>query len=143
MSKFVVTTFGGEANAYEGTRALKELHVVGDLTLYGMAVITKDAGGKLSVKEGPDALAGTAVGGLVGVLVGILGGPAGVIVGLTTGMLLGSISDLLNVGVGAGFLDKVSGELAPGKAAVIAEVDEDWVTPTQHTHGGYWWLRRT
>ncbi len=44
-------------------------------------------------------------------------------------MLLGSISDLLNVGVGADFLDKVSRGLAPGKAAVIAEVDEDWVTP--------------
>ena len=129
MSKFVVTTFGSEANAYEGTRALKELHATGDLTLYGLAVITKDAGGKLSVKEGPDELAGTAVGSLVGALVGVLGGPAGVIVGLTTGMLLGSISDLLNIGVGTEFLDKVSRELAPGKAAVIAEVDEDWVTP--------------
>ena len=59
MSKFVVTTFGSEANAYEGTRALKELHAEGNLTLYGMAVITKDAGGKLSVKEGSDALPGT------------------------------------------------------------------------------------
>jgi uncharacterized membrane protein len=108
---------------------LKELHAQGDISLYGMAVITKDAGGKLSVKEAPDALAGTAVGSLVGVLVGVLGGPAGVVVGLTAGMLLGCISDLLNVGVGANFLDKVSRELVPGKAAVIAEVDEDWVTP--------------
>jgi uncharacterized membrane protein len=129
MSKFVVTTFTSEAKAYEGTRALKELHAAGDLTLYGLAVITKDAGGKLSVKEGPDELAGTAVGGLVGALVGLLGGPAGVVVGLTTGVLLGSISDLFNIGVGTDFLDKVSRELAPGKAAVIAEVDEDWVTP--------------
>jgi HD-like signal output (HDOD) protein len=48
---------------------------------------------------------------------------------MTAGMLLGSISDLLNIGVGTDFLDKVSRELAPGKAAVIAEVDEDWVTP--------------
>ncbi len=66
MSKFIVTTFSGEANAYEGTRALRELHAAGDLTLYGLAVITKDAGGKLSVKEGPEELPGTAVGGLVG-----------------------------------------------------------------------------
>ena len=94
-----------------------------------MAVITKDSGGKLSVKERPDELAGTAVGSLVGALVGILGGPAGVIVGMTAGMLLGSISDLLNIGVGTDFLDKVSRDLAPGKAAVIAEIDEDWVTP--------------
>jgi uncharacterized membrane protein len=129
MSKFVVTTFSTEANAYEGTRALKELHAQGDLTLYGLAIITKDSGGKLSVKEGPDELAGTATGSLVGALVGVLGGPAGVIVGMTAGMILGSIGDLLNIGVGTDFVDKVSGQLAPGKAAVIAEVDEDWITP--------------
>lgn len=129
MSKFVVITFGTEAKAYEGTRALKELHAEGELSLYGLAVIAKDAGGKLSIKEAPDDLPGTAVGILVGALVGVLGGPAGVVVGMTTGMMLGSISDLLNIGVGADFLDKVSGELAPGKSAVIAEVDEDWVSP--------------
>jgi uncharacterized membrane protein len=129
MSKFVVTTFSTEANAYEGTRALKELHATGDLTLYGLAVITKDASGKLSVKEAPDDLPGTAVGSLVGALVGVLGGPAGVLVGMTAGMMLGSIGDLLNIGVGTDFVEKVSGQLAPGKAAVIAEVDEDWITP--------------
>jgi uncharacterized membrane protein len=129
MSKFVVTTFSTETNAYEGTRALKELHAQGELTLYGLAVITKDANGKLSVREAPDDLPGTAVGSLVGALVGVLGGPAGVLVGMTAGMLLGSISDLLNIGVGTDFVDKVSGQLAPGKAAVIAEVDEDWITP--------------
>ena len=129
MSKFVVATFSSETNAYAGTRALKELHAEGEITLYGLAVITKDSGGKLSVKEGPDELAGTAIGSLVGALVGVLGGPAGVVVGMTAGMLLGSISDLLNIGVGTDFVDKVSGQLAPGKAAVIAEVDEDWITP--------------
>jgi uncharacterized membrane protein len=129
MSKFVVATFSTEAKAYEGTRALKDLHAEGELTLYGLAVIAKDAAGKLSIKEEPDDLPGTAVGSLVGALVGVLGGPAGVLVGMTAGMMFGSISDLLNIGVGTDFLNKVSGELAPGKAAVIAEVDEDWVTP--------------
>ncbi len=129
MSKFVVTTFDSEPKAYEGKHAFTALHAEGDLTLYGLAVVTKDADGKLSVKEAPDELTGTAVGSLVGALVGVLGGPAGVIAGLSLGMLLGSITDLLDVGVGADFLDKVSRELAPGKAAVIAEVDEDWVTP--------------
>ena len=70
MSKFVVTTFDSETKAYEGTRALKELHSEGNITLYGLVVVTKDAGGKLSVKEGTDELTGTAVGSLVGVLVG-------------------------------------------------------------------------
>lgn len=129
MSKFIVTTFGTEKNAYEGSRVLKALHAEGEITLYGLAVIAKDASGKLSVKEESDDLLGTAVGALTGALVGVLGGPAGVVVGMTAGMMLGSISDLLNIGVGADFVNKVSGELAPGKTAVIAEVDEDWVTP--------------
>ncbi|RTE93204.1 DUF1269 domain-containing protein [Bradyrhizobium sp. LVM 105] len=129
MSRFVVTTFGTEAKAYEGTHALKELHAEGELTLYGFAVIAKDAGGQVSIKEAPDDLTGTALGTLVGALVGLLGGPAGVVVGMTAGMMLGSIGDLINIGVGADFVDKVSRELAPGKTAVIAEVDEEWVTP--------------
>ncbi|TFV77190.1 DUF1269 domain-containing protein [Bradyrhizobium frederickii] len=129
MSRFVVTTFGTEAKAYEGTHALKELHAEGELTLYGFAVIAKDAGGQVSIKQAPDDLTGTALGTLVGALVGLLGGPAGVVVGMTAGMMLGSIGDLINIGVGADFVDKVSRELAPGKTAVIAEVDEEWVTP--------------
>lgn len=129
MSKFVAITFNNEPKAYEATRALQELHAEGELTLYGVAVINKDAAGKLSVKEAPDDLPGTLVGTLVGALVGVLGGPAGVVVGMSAGMVLGSFSDLLNIGVGTDFVGKVSDQLAPGKAAVIAEVDEDWVTP--------------
>ena len=94
---------------------MKELHAEGELTLYGLAVIAKDAGGKLSVKDAPDDLPGTAVGSLVGALVGVLGGPAGVVVGMTAGMMLGSISDLLNIGVGADFVDKVSSAVGPGQ----------------------------
>jgi uncharacterized membrane protein len=83
MTKFVVATFGTEAKAYEGKRALRDLHNEGEITLYGLAVVAKDAAGKLSIKDAPDDLAGTAFGTLVGALVGVLGGPAGVVVGMT------------------------------------------------------------
>jgi uncharacterized membrane protein len=130
MSKFIVIVLPGEAQAYEGTRALRELHVEGSLTLYGMAVVTKDAQGTISVKEAADSgPLGTAVGALVGGLVGVIGGPAGAVAGLTGGALLGSLSDLFNYGVGDDFLSKVSNELAPGKTALIAEVAETWTTP--------------
>ena len=42
---------------------------------------------------------------------------------------MGSIGDLVNLGVGADFLNEVSKRLAPGKVALVAEVGEDWVTP--------------
>jgi len=130
MSKFVVVIFSNEAKAYEGTRALKELHAEASLALYGMAVVTKGADGKLTVKEAVDSgPLGMGVGALVGGLTGLLGGPPGAAVGMGAGALIGSLGDVFNMGVGTDFLNKVSTELSPGKAAIVAEVAEDWVTP--------------
>lgn len=130
MSKYVVVIFPDEASAYEGTRALKALHAEGSLTVYGMAVVAKDANGKLSVKQAADAgPLGTAVGTLVGGLAGLLGGPAGAAVGMGTGAMVGWLTDIYDAGVGIDFVNAVSAKLTPGKTAVIAEVFEDWVTP--------------
>jgi uncharacterized membrane protein len=130
MSKFVVIVFPNETRAYEGNRALKELHAEGNLTLYGTAVIAKDAAGKFSVKETADAgPLGTAVGALVGALLGVIGGPVGVLVGAAGGTAFGSMVDLFNYGVGEDFVLKVSNEMGPGKTAVVAELDETWTTP--------------
>jgi uncharacterized membrane protein len=130
MSKFVVIVFPNEKGAYEATRALKQLHAEGSLSLYGMAVIAKDEAGKVSIRDAADAgPLGTAVGALVGGLVGIIGGPIGVIVGAAEGSLLGSLIDIFNYGVGEDFVLKVSEELAPGRVAVVCELDEAWATP--------------
>jgi len=130
MDKFVVAVFPDEAKAYEGTRAMKELQAEGSLSVYGMAVLTKAVGGRVSVHDEADrGPAGTAVGALVGGLVGLLGGPVGGAVGFAGGGLLGSSLDLFNLGVGSEFVEKVSTMLTPGTSAVVAEVDEEWVTP--------------
>jgi hypothetical protein len=39
------------------------------------------------------------------------------------------IRDLMNLGVDADVLDKVSAELSPGKTAVVAAIDEGWTAP--------------
>ncbi len=130
MSKFVFVIFPDEAKAYEGTRALKELHAEGSLAVYDVAVVTRGADGRLSVKDAADSgPIGMGVGALVGGLTGLLGGPAGAAIGISVGALAGSFSDLFSMGVGTAFLDKVSQQLSPGKTAIIAEVAEDWVTP--------------
>jgi uncharacterized membrane protein len=126
MSTFVVAVFPTEAKANDGTRAMRDLQAEGSLMLYGMAVVTKAADGKLAVKEtvekGP---LGTAVGLLTGGLVGLLGGPSAAATGVAGGALIGSWSDLFDLVVGRDFLDKVSRELTPGKTAVVADVEED------------------
>lgn len=130
MSRFVVVVFPNEAQAYQGTRSLKDLHGEGSLTVYGMAVITKDASGKIAIKEAADeGPLGMAVGALAGGLVGLLAGPVGLITGAVGGTVIGSLVDILNYGVGTDFIAKVSDELTPGKCAVIAEVLETWTTP--------------
>ena len=130
MEKFVVAVFPDQAKAYEGTRALKELQAEGSLSVYAMAVLTKAVDGTLSVHdkigEGP---AGTAIGALLGGLVGLLGGPAGGVAGFTGGGLVGSYLDLFSLGVEKDFLNNVSAQLTPGKSAVVAEVDEEWIIP--------------
>jgi uncharacterized membrane protein len=94
------------------------------------AVIAKDSQGKVSVKQeaGQDPL-GTVLGFATGSLIGLLGGPVGLAVGAATGTIAGSLSDMAHLGVSDDFLAEVSQHLSPGKMAVVAEVDEDWITP--------------
>ncbi len=130
MNKMVVGVFGTELAAYEGLSALKDLHKDGDITLYATAVIAKDSGGAVTVKQGADeGPIGTGIGLLSGSAVGLLGGPVGVAVGATLGSLTGMLFDLDKSGVDLDFVDEVSKALTPGKAAVLADIEETWLTP--------------
>ena len=93
-------------------------------------MIAKDPSGTVSVRQTADrGPVGTLVGIVTGGLVGLLGGPAGVAVGAYVGGFGGLMYDLFNAGVSMDFVDEVSASLTPGKAAVVADVDETWVTP--------------
>jgi uncharacterized membrane protein len=130
MSKMLVVVFGDEKSAYEGSKALIDLHREGSLSLYAGAVVERDASGKVTIKDdvgqGP---IGTAIGMMTGALIGILAGPQGIVVGAAAGGLVGSVGDLINLGVGSDFLGEVSSRLEPGKFAVVAEIGENFVTP--------------
>jgi uncharacterized membrane protein len=130
MSKILVSTFDSEAAAFEGLSALKELHRDGDITLYASSVIVKDADGSVSVRQQADrGPVGTLVGLVAGGLVGLVGGPAGFAVGAYIGGFGGLLLDMFTTGMGMDFVDEASAALTPGKAAVVADVDETWVTP--------------
>jgi uncharacterized membrane protein len=130
MNKVVVVVFGDEKRAYEGSRAMQDLHREGSITLYGDAVITKDPSGKASVRKADDpGPEGTLIGLLVGSLAGLVGGPVGLGVGAGTGTLIGAAFDLTRFGIGSDFVTEVEEFLLPGHAAVIAEIDEVWQTP--------------
>jgi uncharacterized membrane protein len=130
MDKMLVVVFKDESRAYDGSKALRELHAEGSITLYAAAVIAKDAQGKVTVKQGADqGPLGTALGFATGGLIGMLGGPAGLALGAATGSLTGSLYDIAQAGISDDFLSEVSERLLPGKTAVVAEIDEEWITP--------------
>lgn len=130
MNKMLAAVFDTEDAAYEGLSALKDLHNNGDITLYATAVVSKESSGVIREKqiaeEGP---VGTALGLMTGSLVGLLAGPVGLAVGASAGTLTGMVIDLGKSEIDISFVDEVSNALSPGKTAVLAEVDETWVTP--------------
>lgn len=130
MNKMLVAVFSTEPAAYEGIKALKELHKDGDITLFATAVIAKDSSGAATVKQDADeGPVGTAIGLLTGSVVGLLGGPVGIALGASLGSLTGMIFDLNKTGIDIAFVDEVSKALTPGKAAVLADIEESWLTP--------------
>ena len=126
----LVVVFPNENKAYEGKRALRQLDSEGSISVYAYAVLTKNADGTASIKQGDDVgPIGTLVGTSVGSLIGILGGPVGVAAGVAAGMAAGSVLDVNNIRVGTDFIDDVQKALVPPNVAVVAEVDEEWTTP--------------
>ena len=130
MDRMLVVVFDNETGAYEGKKALVQLDDEGSISVYGYAVITKNADGTASIKQGDDAgPLGTLVGTSLGSLIGLLGGPAGVAIGAAAGMGAGSAADIDNARVGDDFITDVTKQLLPNRVAVVAEIEEDWTTP--------------
>ena len=130
MNKMMVSIFDSETAADAGLQALRKLHANGDITLYAVGVLVKDAKGELTVKKSVDAEPiGTVTGLAVGSLIGLLGGPAGVAVGALTGTVVGAVRDFWVAGVGLDFVEEAEKHMKPGKVALVAEIEEEWVIP--------------
>ena len=126
MTDYIVAIFPDETRAFEGRNALGALHDRGELSLFAAAVLVKKDDGTVSVRgDARPAPLGIGLTALIGGLVGLLAGPAVAAFGAVAGAVSGSFLDLLQLGRRGEFLEEVSGRLAPGKSAVIAEVAED------------------
>ena len=131
MNTVIYVGFDTEAKAYEGARALRDMHRDGTLTLYNDAVVVKEKDGTVAVREQPEEEPIATVGGmLTGGLIGLLGGPIGAAMGMGTGTLIGAAFDISREGIDHDFVEDVAAHLvAPGKSAVIAEIEESWQVP--------------
>ena len=130
MNKMLVVVFDNEKAADAGRHALRKLHDEGEITLYATAMIARDSKGKVSVEQATDrGASGAGVGLAVRALVGLMAGPVGMAVGALTGTVAGAIRDFWVAGVDLDFVEEAEKMLRPGKVALVAEVDEEWVVP--------------
>jgi len=126
MQRMVVVIFDSDDQAYEASRALKELADDNFIAVNADGVVTKDPDGTTRVVETHGlAPEGTMGGSAVGGLIGLIGGPAGLAIGATAGFILGAGTDVARARVGRDFVRDVQNELEPGKSALVAQIDEE------------------
>ena len=110
--------------ALPGIRLRVNLVAGKQLIVEGVALVTNDADGNVTVKETGDHLGrkGLAIGGGVGLVVGLLAPPllASVILGGAAGGLIGTFA---RHRVESGLAEKMGAALPPGSAGVVAIYD--------------------
>ena len=126
MTNLLIASFKQEAEAMDASQKLNELESIGDITIYEMVVIKKNADGEAVVLQaGTDEGVRTLSGMAIGTLIGSLAGPVGFVAGMFTGTVAGMAMEEDHYGFTEDFTSKVLAQLQPGETAVVAEIDED------------------
>jgi len=129
MNQILVVVFENEARADDGKSALRQLHAEGRVLVHAYAVVARRSDGTAEVQQEGTGPLGVLLGTALGALVGMLGGPVGAAVGAAGGLTLGMIANADQVRIRSDLLEGVRRELAPGRFALVADVDEDSPAP--------------
>jgi uncharacterized membrane protein len=126
MERMLVVIFNDESKAYEAADTLESLHEEGSIGLTGEWVLMRQQDGDVSIVKTDDTLPeGTMGGTVVGGLIGLFGGPVGLTIGAVGGAAAGAAADMARARVDQDFVADISKHLAPGKTALVAEINED------------------
>ena len=140
MERMVVVIFNDESKAYEAADTLESLNEEGAIGLTGEWVLMRQQDGEVSIVKTDDTLPeGTMGGTVIGGLIGLFGEPAGLAIGAATGAAAGATADMARARLDQDFVADISESLAPGKAALVAEINEDEpeaVDARMHALGG-------
>lgn len=128
----IVAAFPSEPGAKDALHKLEEARKQGVISIKDAAVLTKDTEEKVRISESADKGfgRGALIGGVAGAAVGILAGPVGwaTLGGAAVGGLAAKMRD-------GGFRDDrlkmLSEGLTPGSSALVAVIEETWVTEAQ------------
>jgi uncharacterized membrane protein len=140
MERMLVVIFNDESKAYEAADKLESLHEEGVISLTGEWVLMREQDGDVSIVKTHDTLPeGTMGGTVVGGLIGLFGGPVGLAIGAATGAAAGATADMARARLDQDFVADIFESLAPGKTALVAEINEDEpaaVDARMHALGG-------
>lgn len=126
MTNLIIATFKEETAAIEASKKLHELESIGDITVYEMVLIKKNANGETVVLQADTTEGLTTLSGMaIGTLVGALAGPVGLVAGMLTGTLTGAAAEVDDYGFAEDFLSRAAGQLQPEMAAIVAEIEEE------------------
>ena len=118
MSDLIAITFATEDSATKALGAIRSLEKEGQIGLEDTAVVSKDADGKVHVKN--EASSGTETGAVVGAILGSLLWvvfPVGAIVG---GAIAGGlIGRAIKPGIDGGFVKEIEDKLPAGGSAIF------------------------
>ena len=142
MDNYIAIVVDNDEKAFDTLHALWNLDNKGDITVHGAGVVHRDANGFMDVAtKDTDTGLRTAIGLGIGALLGALAGPIGAAAGASIaagtaagiGAAAGGVAGLTADAVKADDNDQATYEtgfaLPRNKAAVIAEVSEEWTTP--------------
>ena len=127
MSNLVAITFADEEQATRALGSIRSLEHEGRIGLEDTAVVSKDADGKIHVKN--EAGSGTETGAVVGAVLGSLlffVFPVGIIVGGIAGGLIGRAA---KPGIDGGFVKDVEAGLPAGGSALFLLMKSDGSDP--------------
>lgn len=140
--RIIVATFDNPNAAYDAASAIRDLKDSGiaDFKLKAGVMVSKDDKGNVSVLEEKNrTLLGTMIGAVSGALVGLIGGPPGSILGAGVGATAGLTGDAVAASFDDAFIENVTGDMLPGRTAIIVEADEGSTRPVDdivaHGHG--------
>jgi len=124
----IVAAFKDVEGASNALKTLQDAKREKFITIEDAAVITKDANGKVKIKETADMRAGkgAAIGAVAGGVIGLLAGPVGW-VALGGGVIGGLAAKLHDSGFPDARLKQLAEGLTPNSSALVAVIDHVWV----------------
>jgi uncharacterized membrane protein len=123
----VVAAYRDEEAADQVADALKQAKQGGQITYQNLAVVRKNAEGKVKIDETGDmgAAPGAGIGAVAGGALGLLAGPAGLVAGAAAGAVIGGVGAALHdAGIPDERLEEIGDVLGPGNSAVIGIFDQ-------------------